>query len=454
MSLTTDSYAAPGTHSLGYSRPEQRLFDVAWILFVASIPLSKAMGSLAEALMACCWLASLRRSGRAAQVWENWRMQPLLWGFPALYILFLVGGLYSQSVGDTLQELNQKHYFLTLPLMLGTLTPSPRVMRQALLAFGVANVLVALMIVGLVWNGKPWFLGTPDIPSPLVQRPRASMFLAFALLGFLTESMEKFRAGQRDSTGWWIRGLAMFFLLAGLLLLKGRIGQVGLLVGLAWIVWNTFEGIRQRLGGLILLVTLSLLAWNTLDSVRKPFLEAFNEIKESQQGYPNSEPEFSSMGMRFTYWSTYLNLWSQHPWLGVGTGDMVPIGRQLFEDHPLEIPYHRPHQQWLELGVQLGLPGVCLLAWAWWLWWKHRPLKNRVLVEAVHLIFWGSMFLDSTLSTQAGISAFMALPLALHYRDGGSPIESLKAINPARPIQRPETMHSRPLQDFLQKRTP
>jgi O-antigen ligase len=207
--------------------------------------------------------------------------------------------------------------------------------------------------------------------------------------------------------------------LAGLVLLKGRVGQVGLLVGLAWMAWKAYTVVKHRVWALSLLALLSLLAWNTLESVRQPFLEAIHEIQESQQGYPHSEPEFSSMGMRFTYWKTYLDLWMQHPWWGVGTGDMVPIGRQLFENHPLEIPYHRPHQQWLELGVQLGLPGVGLLALAWWLLWKHRPLRDRSWVEAVHLIFAGSMFLDCTLSTQAGISAFMALLLALHFQGWG-----------------------------------
>jgi hypothetical protein len=51
--------------------------------------------------------------------------------------------------------------------------------------------------------------------------------------------------------------------------------------------------------------------------------------------------------------------------------------------------------------------------------WKHRPLRDQSWVEAVHLIFAGSMFLDCTLSTQAGISAFMALLLALHFQGRG-----------------------------------
>jgi len=419
LSLTADTHADPNPLDTAAPLPERRLFDLAWILFVASIPLSKALGSLAEALMACCWLASLGRSGQAAQFWKSWKKHPVLWGFPALYLMYMIGGLYSENRAETLWELNQKHYFLTLPLMLGTRTPSAKVMRQALLGFGVANLLVAGMIVEIVATGQPWMLGTPEIPSPLVQRPRASLFIALALLGLLNDSMNRFRAGERGALGWWIRGLAWTLLLAGLVLLKGRVGQVGLLVGLAWMAWKAYTVVKHRVWALSLLALLSLLAWNTLESVRQPFLEAIHEIQESQQGYPHSEPEFSSMGMRFTYWKTYLDLWIQHPWWGVGTGDMVPMGRQLFENHPLEIPYHRPHQQWLELGVQLGLPGVGLLAWAWWLLWKHRPLRDRSWVEAVHLIFAGSMFLDCTLSTQAGISAFMALLLTLHFQGRG-----------------------------------
>lgn len=416
LSLTAANHVDPNPLDSGALLPERRLFDLAWILFVASIPLSKAVGSLAEALMACCWLVSLRRTGQGSRYWESWKNQPVLWGFPFLYVLYLMGGLYSENGAETLVELNQKHYFLTLPLMLGTFTPATKVMRQALLGFGVANLLVAGMIVKIVASGQPWMLGTPEIPSPLVQRPRASLFMAFALLGFLNDAMNRYRAGERGALGWWIRGLGLTLLLAGLVLLQGRIGQVGLMGGLAWIAWKSYPMVKQRIWAMGLLTLLSLLAWNTLESVRQPFLEAVHEIQESQQGYPHSEPEFSSMGMRFTYWKTYLDLWLQHPWWGVGTGDMVPIGRQLFENHPLEIPYHRPHLQWLEVGVQLGLPGVGLLGWAWWLLWKHRPLQDRSGVEAVHLIFAGSMFLDCTLSTQAGISAFMALLLALHFQ--------------------------------------
>lgn len=396
--------------------PEKWVFEWALVLLVVSLPLSKALGSVAEALMGMSWLFSLRRPGQALEFRRNFFKHKMLWGFPALYLGLICGSFYSQNAGETWSELNLKHYFLTLPLMLGTLTPSPQRFRLALVGFVIANAVAASVILGIVWSGEPWMLGTPEIPSPWVQRPRASIFLALSLLGIVHAGFGAYQTGELRFRSWWPWALAFGLLLAGLLLLKGRIGQVGLVGGLAWMGWRRFQDPKSQLKVFALLTVACLLAWNFLDSVRQPFEEAVLEIKESQSGYPNSEPEFSSMGMRFTYWSTYARLWWADPWLGVGTGDLVPMGRTLFENHPLEIPFHRPHQQWLELAVQLGIPGVVLLAWAWWLLWKNRPTQDRTLVETLHLLFLGSTFLDSTFSTQTGLSAFMALALVLHLK--------------------------------------
>lgn len=406
-----------GLHKSPTTDPEKWVFDWALVLLVVSLPFSKAVGSLAEALMGASWLFSLRRPGQALNLRRNFLANKMLWGFPAVYLGLLWGSFYSENVGETWAELNLKHYFLTLPLMIGSWPPSQHRLRWALPGFVLANLVVAMSILGIVWTGKPWMLGTPEIPSPWIQRPRASIFLALSLLGLIHWAFETYRGNKSGLRSWVLWSLAFCLLLTGLLLLKGRIGQVGLVGGIAWMGWRTFKQLKNQVKVLALLTLACLLAWSQLDSVRHPFEEAVQEIKESQTGYPSSEPEFSSMGMRFTYWSTYARLWLEHPWLGVGTGDLVPIGRQLFENHPLEIPFHRPHNQWLELAVQLGIPGMVLLAWAWWLFWKNRPSQHRVLTEIFHLLFLGSTFLDSTLSTQTGISAFMALALVLHYTE-------------------------------------
>ncbi|NDA63283.1 MAG: O-antigen ligase domain-containing protein [Chitinophagia bacterium] len=117
--------------------------------------------------------------------------------------------------------------------------------------------------------------------------------------------------------------------------------------------------------------------------------------------------------MRFTYWNTYWDLLCKNPWLGVGSGDLDQVAKPLFKDHPLEIPFNRPHNQWLELGVHLGFPAILISLGAWALWWSKRCLDHQSLWEAMALVWFLSTWLDCTWSTQAGLSAFMGLNLAL-----------------------------------------
>lgn len=381
-----------------------RVYNLSVILFMASIPLSKAGGSLAEGLMALSWFAGLWNRRERQERWRLWTERVWLWGFPSLYLIYVIGGLHSEDLPGYLSELNAKHYWFTIPWMWGTLTPQPKTMQRAWWAFVIANLMVALTVLWIHWTGQSLWEGTPKIPSPWVQRPRASLFLAITILWLV----HTYRAMPRY-------GLIPLILIGlwGLIWMEGRIGQVGLVVGLGWMTWRWWTKLRERvviLSGLGLLI---ILAWTFLPSVHRPFREAILEIQESQKGYPNSEPEFSSIGMRFTYWTTYMDIFKQHPWIGVGSGDLDRVARPLFQNHPLEIPFHRPHNQWLELGVQQGLPALIVALWAWAMWWTSRHNEFQVLWEAMALIWFLSTWLDCTWSTQAGLSAFMGLNLSL-----------------------------------------
>ncbi|MFM7912254.1 MAG: hypothetical protein ACKO9W_08710, partial [Bacteroidota bacterium] len=58
------------------------VYQMTVILFIASIPLSKAAGSLAEGLMALCWLAGMGKGEERAARWKHWTQNSWLWGFP------------------------------------------------------------------------------------------------------------------------------------------------------------------------------------------------------------------------------------------------------------------------------------------------------------------------------------------------------------------------------------
>lgn len=382
----------------------RRIYDLSAVALITSIPLSKAGGSLAEGLMALCWLAGLWKRGELRERWERWAQNAWLWGFPLLFVFYVIGGLYSEDIRGWLGELNAKHYWLTLPLMWGTLPPQPKTIHKAWWGFVVANLLVAAMVIWIHWTEQPLWEGTAKIPSPLVQRPRASLFLAMALLWVIHD----WRITPR-----YLAIPALALCLLGLIWMEGRIGQVALVIGLGWMAWQEWTRIRERLAMILGLGLIVLAAWMGLSSVREPFREALDELKESQTGYANSEPEFSSIGMRFTYWSTYWGIFGNYPWTGVGSGDLDQVAKPLFQNHPLEIPFNRPHNQWLELGVHGGVPAILLGLTAWWLWWRRLKFTNQTLWEAMTLIWFLSTWLDCTWSTQAGLSAFMGLNLML-----------------------------------------
>jgi O-antigen ligase len=143
------------------------------------------------------------------------------------------------------------------------------------------------------------------------------------------------------------------------------------------------------------------------ESVRQPFDEAWNEYQESQQGYPSSEPTYSSIGQRIAFYQEYLPLVRNNLWIGVGTGDLIQAGTPLFEDQPYNIPFHKPHNQLLETAVKFGLLGLVFFLSMWYLSLRNCYPGFRKLAYLFNLLLFISMMADSTLGTQAGITFFM-----------------------------------------------
>ena len=90
------------------------------------------------------------------------------------------------------------------------------------------------------------------------------------------------------------------------------------------------------------------------------FYEVMNELEQFAQsgamvGY--------SLTMRLAYWRLAIEAIAEHPWLGVGCGDMLP---QLFAHYEAHgIPprqWHLPHNQFLTVGVYAGLLGMAIFA--------------------------------------------------------------------------------------------
>jgi hypothetical protein len=107
------------------------------------------------------------------------------------------------------------------------------------------------------------------------------------------------------------------------------------------------------------------------------------------------------------FYEVYWPLFIQNLGFGVGTGDLSYEGKPLFAQQPHGITYDRPHNQFLEIGILLGLFGVLVFALAWWGSIRAFDPAFRQLGYLFVVLLFMSMWSDSTLATQGGVSFFM-----------------------------------------------
>lgn len=122
-----------------------------------------------------------------------------------------------------------------------------------------------------------------------------------------------------------------------------------------------------------------------------------------------NNPNGGSLSQRIEYTRASFHLISQHPWFGVGTGDVPKAFAQTYDEinSPLTEAFRfRAHNQFLTIAVAFGLVGL-----VFFLIVLFYPLcssrKRHTYIYIVFLcIMLLSMFPEDTLETQAGASLF------------------------------------------------
>ncbi len=394
----------------GTFRFDSELVSFGFLLvMLAFIPISKAVVSLAEAMLAVSWLIGFSNHEIRSRRVQTFKSTPYLWFFPVLFLMYPLGLLYTSDLKEGLSELNGKHYFFSLPVIVATLKLSRDQLRWLFLIFAISNVFVAITVFYIVATGNDYLHGSTHIPSAFEQRPRASLFLCFSIFILAEYVYSKYKELSNEA----ITTLVIFggMLLAGLILMKGRIGQLGFVILTPLFLTYYLQKSRPKLWHWAMAASLTLVLGATMylafDTVRQPFDEAVNEFKESQLGYPTSEPSYSSIGQRIAFYEEYWPLFVENLWFGVGTGDLILEGKPLFEDQRFKIPFQKPHNQFFETAIQFGLVGLVLLLVVWYLTIRSFNPSFRKLGYMFSILLFVSMWSDSTLGTQGGISFFM-----------------------------------------------
>lgn len=329
-------------------------------LAAASVGLSIAIISIAKLFLLGCVLAvpllarNLPKNGASlTKTWTPWAVLTALLAF----VLSLAWTVAPQ--GEALGSLAKYGKLLIIIVMMGLIRERREAM-YALGAFAFSQVLVVasswLLFVHLpvAWASSRTTLSHYTVFSGYLDQ--GIMSAVFAAVCWHLRSLVPGRYGPQAAAVVAVAALAnVFFVLAG------RSGQV---VGVALlslaIMWQLPK--RYRIAAVALPFLLVLALFVSSPTMR----ERLTLLKTEVQAYSPQRDTNTSSGVRLTFWRTAAQLTAQKPLAGAGIGSWSTeynrIEHQKNPAHKDIEPNGNPHQEYLLWGVQLGIPGLLLIA--------------------------------------------------------------------------------------------
>jgi O-antigen ligase len=309
------------------------------LFFIVAIYFSTALALIGSILLALVWLLS----GAFVGLPGTLKKYPVAVWSLLLYAVFFVGLAYGNASPDwEIETLKKYRELLFIPVLLPFLSEE-RHRDRAWQAFVIAS-LVSLAISFLMSFG---ILETDPSHGPsLKSRITHGIFIGFFAFYCLHRSINGRQHALLYLPLFLIAVFNVFFVV------EGRTGQLITLVLIALFALQRFDFKARLLAGLTLVIFLGIFLSFSDKAAR--IYEGF----ENTQAYLQETPEQtdSSMGQRYTFWKYSVKLIAEKPLLGYGTGSFAQEYERIAKGE--QFLAHHPHNEFLFIGVQLGLLGL------------------------------------------------------------------------------------------------
>lgn len=368
FSLSTSSFAGKADRALFW----------AFVLLFFLLPIATSPAVIAGVLALAIWILS----GKVVSDRGRWMHEP--WALPLAVFIMLpwIGLLWAPDVAEGMRFASKTYYFC-LAFALATVRVSDQDIEVLLNAF-LAGLLVAafsslLQVIGVLPLAK-------SVPSLIyAKRIHGSMFLVLGLALLVTYIKD-----SRDMRMRMLLGLMMLFFVFILGMSGGRSGYVSLFLVSPLVLYKLTGRFHLKKIALSVMLMIALLL--SFGPVRERFGEIGQEFQEYREGNPNS-----SIGIRLHMWNGAVQIMTEHPLLGVGTGGYRTAMKR-FETSVQVLGYQdvdNPHSNFFYMGASFGLIGVASLLWLLYAMlrkgWqtKHSRAGFAVLVYGVMVILVG-----------------------------------------------------------------
>ncbi len=358
------------------------LLVILFCLTLFFIPVATSPSSIFGGAVLILWLIS----GMAWRDRKKWWGQAWVYPFFAYALLHWLGLLWSPDVKLGLKFALKTYYWLFALAIISVPQDENLIRRMVHFFLGgicLTAVISLLQSVGIVPLHK-------GLPAGYIGHIAHSLLLVFGMVIASTF----FRKNNEKRLKYIY--LAVFLLLfCDLMVAWGRSGYLAFILLLPVIIYDFSRFKRYHMVAIISLVTLVLLLLSP--TVQSRVSLVISDI----QAYQNMNVNTSN-GLRIHMWSSALQSFAQHPWIGTGTGGYKHALEQFNGSWiaPEFRSFDHPHNSILYMLTSFGIPGLLVLVWMFWYLLKYSWLSKDTFMGRILFLYTVIMIVGSFTETQ------------------------------------------------------
>ncbi len=362
----------------------------------------------------------VRLHPRLVQNWFAFWKTPVFWAPSVLFIMVLVGALYSSDIFYGFERFVLKLPFFGLLFAFFCL---PRLTRRGYM--GLFYYLVILLFLTNLGIGANYLLHFEEINQALemgqpIPTPRNhirySLLLGLGILsGFVLVHKNFYFRSQAER--WMIAGFTIFnFVFIHILSVRSGLAVMycSLIGWVLILMWTQ----KKFLFGLLTLAAVAsapVMAYYTIPSFQSKISYANWEWHEFMHGRTST----SSDQGRLRSLDVGYQVFREHPIIGVGVGDLK---QEIYKKYDQLYPDSKkimPHNQFLSVAAGSGIIGLLLFLVAFCYPFLARRHYRNPFFAILFLTFFLSFIVENTLENSIGIGFFcLFLGMGLSYLTG------------------------------------
>ena len=332
-------------------------------------------------------------------------------------VIVLVSGIYSDNKHDWMNWVRIKLPFLALPLAFAPIQQLNNkkfvwVLYGFMLTFFVCTFLVLGNYFLHFESMTASFRQGTQIPMPF-SHIRYTLMLAFSF--FCAVYLLKENQFIRSANEKWLQIVYALFVFAALHILSVRSGLLALYLGIFFLALTEIFRRKQLLLGAFIILLIAALpfgAYRLVPSLHNKIDYMRYDLEQYQKGDINE----NSDAMRLLSMQIGMQIWHEHPVLGVGAGDLETETYKIYaRSYPKISDYNRrlPHNQFIWVLATTGTVGFVLFLTAFFFPLAAHRYYRYGLFFILNLMIFSSFFTEDTFEEQMGSGFYLIFLLLL-----------------------------------------